>query len=196
MLRFVGRGRPHNGVPLITSKIALRNRSIGELGISYMGGVYNKFQEDGLVFDKKRRLHVFALDFNTTVPFTSTWINAEWAWVNVDVPDTYSQQFGRKQLGGFIDFVQPLFKGQILGFETSVLNAALRAEYVDWNKGTFNETGTNIREDFVSIMPGISWRPTAQTVLRLNYRYNWLTDILGNPSSRTAGFQAGFSSYF
>lgn len=185
-----------NGVPLITSKIALRNRSIGELGISYMGGVYNKFQEDGLVFDKKRRLHVFALDFNTTVPFTSTWINAEWAWVNVDVPDTYSQQFGRKQLGGFIDFVQPLFKGQILGFETSVLNAAFRAEYVDWNKGTFNETGTNIKEDFVSIMPGISWRPTAQTVLRLNYRYNWLTDILGNPSSRTAGFHAGFSSYF
>ena len=185
-----------NGVPLITSKIALRNRSIGELGISYMGGVYNKFQEDGLVFDKKRRLHVFALDFNTTVPFTNTWVNAEWAWVNVDVPDTYSQQFGRKQLGGFIDFVQPLFKGQILGFETSVLNAAFRAEYVDWNKGTFNETGTNIREDFLSIMPGISWRPTAQTVLRLNYRYNWLTDILGNPSSRTAGFQAGFSSYF
>ena len=185
-----------NGVPLITCKIALRNRSIGELGISYMGGVYNKFQEDGLVFDKKRRLHVFALDFNTTLPFTNTWINAEWAWVNVEVPDTYSQQFGRKQLGGLIDFVQPLFKGQILGFETSVLNAAFRAEYVDWNKGTFNETGTNIREDFVSIMPGISWRPTAQTVLRLNYRYNWLTDILGNPSSRTAGFQAGFSSYF
>ncbi len=185
-----------NGVPLITSKIALRNRLIGELGISYMGGVYNKFQEDGLVFDKKRRLHVFALDFNTTLPFTNTWINAEWAWVNVDVPDTYSQQFGRKQLGGFIDIVQPLFRGQVFGFETSVLNAAFRAEYVDWNKGTFNETGTNIREDFVSIMPGISWRPTAQTVLRLNYRYNWLTDILGNPSSRTAGFQAGFASYF
>src|SRR5690606_31318769 len=136
-----------NGVPLITSKIALRNRSIGELGISYMGGVYNKFQEDGLVFDKKRRLHVFALDFNTTLPFTNTWINTEWAWVNVDVPDTYSQQFGRKQQGGFIDVVQPLFRGQVFGFENSVLNAAVRAEYVDWNKATFIETGTNIRED-------------------------------------------------
>lgn len=185
-----------NGVPLITSKIALRNRSIGELGISYMGGVYNKFQEDGLVFDKKRRLHVFALDFNTTLPFTNTWINTEWAWVNVDVPDTYSQQFGRKQQGGFIDVVQPLFRGQVFGFENSVLNAAVRAEYVDWNKATFIETGTNIREDFVSIKAGISWRPTAQTVLRLNYRYNWLTDILGNPPSKTGGFQAGFSSYF
>ena len=185
-----------NGVPLITSKIALRNKAIGELGVSYMGGVYNKFKDDGLVFDKKRRLHVFALDFNTTLPFTNTRINTEWAWVSVDVPDTYSQQFGRKQAGGFIDFVQPFFKGQIFGFERSVFNAAFRAEYVDWNKGSFNETGTNIREDFVSIMPGISWRPTAQTVVRLNYRYNWLTDILGNQASKTGGFQAGFSSYF
>lgn len=185
-----------NGAPMITTKIALRNRAIGELGVSYMGGVYNKFQEDGLVFDKKRRLHVVALDFNTTLPFTNTWINTEWAWVNVDVPDTYSQQFGREQAGGFVDIVQPIFRGQIFGFESSVLNGALRAEYVDWNKSAFNETGTNIREDFISIVPGISWRPTAQTVLRLNYRYNWLTDILGNEASRTGGFQAGFSSYF
>lgn len=185
-----------NGEPLITAKTALRNKIIGELGISYMGQVYNKFQEDGLTFDKKRRLHVWAIDFNTTLPLTKTWINTEWAWVNVDVPDTYSQQYGRKQTGGFIDFVQPVLRRRIFGFEKSIINASVRAEYVDWNKGTFNETGTNIREDFVSITPAISWRPTAQTVVRLNYRYNWQTDIFGNLPSKTAGFQFGFSSYF
>jgi hypothetical protein len=72
----------------------------------------------------------------------------------------------------------------------------VRAEYVDWNKGAFVETGTNIREDFFSIIPGISWRPASQTVVRLNYRYNWQTDIFGNQASRTAGFQFGFASYF
>jgi hypothetical protein len=36
-----------NGVPLLTGKIALRNRNIGEVGVSYMVGVYNKFQDDG-----------------------------------------------------------------------------------------------------------------------------------------------------
>src|SRR4030095_4267165 len=61
-----------NGVPLVTAKTALRHKRFGELGISYMGGVYNKFQQDGLVFDKKRRVHVFALDFNTTLPVTTT----------------------------------------------------------------------------------------------------------------------------
>ena len=44
--------------------------------------------------------------------------------------------------------------------------------------------------------PGISWRPASQTVVRLNYRYNWQTDIFGNRASRTAGFQFGFASYF
>ncbi|WP_276370873.1 hypothetical protein [Chryseolinea sp. H1M3-3] len=185
-----------NGVPLITAKTAIRYKKVGELGISYMGGVYNKFKEDGLVFDKKRRLHVFAVDFNTTVPFTKTWINTEWAWVNVDIPETYSQQFGNKQRGGFVDFVQPVIKKDILGFERSMINAVFRVEYVDWNNGKFNETGTTIRDDFFSVVPGVSWRPTSQTVLRLNYRYNWQSDIFGNPAEKTAGFQFGFSSYF
>lgn len=185
-----------NGVPLITAKTAIRHRKVGELGLSYMGGVYNKFQEDGLVFDKKRRLHVIALDFNTTVSYTETWLNTEWAFVNVDVPETYSQQFGNRQIGGFVDVVQPVFKRNIFGFEGSVINAALRLEYVDWNSEKFRETGTNIGDHVFSIVPGLSWRPTVQTVLRLNYRYNWQTDIFNNEPSKTAGFQFGFSSYF
>lgn len=185
-----------NGIPLITAKTAIRHRKIGELGISYMGGVYNKFQEDGLVFDKKRRVHVFALDFNTTIPRINTWINTEWAFVNVDVPETYSQQFGNRQLGGFIDVVHPVMKRNILGFEKSIINAAFRFEYVDWNSEKFRETGTNIGDHVLAIVPGVSWRPTAQTVLRLNYRYNWQTDIFNNEASKTAGFQIGISSYF
>src|SRR6201991_1784563 len=86
-----------NGSPLFTGKVAVRNRLIGELGFSYMGGVYNKFEDDGITLDKKRRVDVVALDFNTTLPKINTYINAEWAWVNVDIPDTYTEQFGRKQ---------------------------------------------------------------------------------------------------
>ena len=185
-----------NGVPLLTSKVALRNKKIGELGLSYMGGVYNKFQVDGLVIDKKRRVDVWAVDFNTVLPVTKTYIVTEWAFVNVDVPDTYTQQYGKRQAGGFFDVIQPVIKKNIFGFEKSVVNAVCRFEYVDWNVGTFNETGGNIREDFVSVVQGLSWRPTPQTVVRLNYRYNWQTDILGNPPTKTAGFQFGFSSYF
>lgn len=185
-----------NGSPLFTGKVAIRNNKVGELGLSYMGGIYNKFEDDGLVLDKKRRVNVFAIDFNSTIPRTRTFINGEWAWVNVDISDTYTEQFGRKQHGGFIDFVQPIIRKPMFGFGKAVLNAGVRFEYVDWNKGTFKSTGENISEHIFSIVPAISWRPTSQTVLRLNYRYNWQTDLLGNPASKLAGIQFGISTYF
>ena len=185
-----------NGVPLLTAKVAMRNKRIGELGLSYMGGVYNKFQEDGLVLDEKRRHHSWALDFNTVIAATKTYLNTEWVFNKVDVPSTYGQQYGDKQMGGFLDVVQPIVRKNIFGFDRSVINAVCRFEYVDWNVGEFDETSEDIGEYIVAVVPGISWRPTSQTVIRLNYRYNWQTDLFGNPASKTAGFQIGFSSYF
>jgi len=185
-----------NGVPLVTAKTAFKHRKIGELGISWMGGVYNKFEEDGLTLDKRRRVDLFALDFNTVIPKIKTYITTEWVWAMVDVPETYTQQFGSKQQGGFIDIVQPVLKRKILGWENSTFNVALRGEYADYNVGTFKETGENISDHVFAIVPGISFRPSQQTVIRFNYRYHWQTDLLGNPASRTAGFQFGFSTYF
>lgn len=185
-----------SGQPLITGKIAIRNNKIGELGLSYMGGVYNTYQDDGLELDTKRRCDVFAIDFNTTVPGINTAIIGEWAWVFVDVPATYSQQFGNKQQGGYMDIVQPVLKKRMLGWSNAVLNVACRFEYVDWNVGKFTQTGGHIADDLWSIMPAVSFRPTSQTVIRLNYRYQKQRDILGNPPATTAGFIFGISTYF
>ncbi len=185
-----------NGVPLVTTKTAMRHRKVGEIGLSWMGGVYNKFEEDGLVLDKQRRIDLYAIDLNTTLPKIRTYINGEWVWAFVDVPGTYSQAFGNKLHGGFLDIVQPVLRRKILGWENSTLNIAFRTEYVDYNVGTFNETQTNIADHLVAIVPGISFRPSQQTVIRFNYRYQWQTDLLGNSASRTAGFQFGFSTYF
>ena len=160
----------NSGLPLFTGKVAVRNNRIGELGLSYMGGVYNKFQDDGIQLDEKRRVDVFAVDFNSTIPRWNTFITGEWAWIKVNVPATYTQQYGNKQQGGFMDIVQPVLKRKILGWDKAILNLACRFEYVDWNVGSFKDTGSNIAEDLWSIMPAISFRPTAQTVLRFNYR--------------------------
>ncbi len=186
----------YNGLPMTTAKAALRHKKVGELGLSYMGGVYNKFESEGLVLDKKRAVQVWAIDANTTIGRTGTTITGEWVWIHADVPPTYSQQYGRGQQGGFADVVQPVYKGRIAGFAKSVLNVACRFEYVDWNTERFAQTGDAIADDIVAIVPAISWRPGAQTVIRLNYRYQWQRDLLGNPPARTAGFQMGVSSYF
>ncbi|MFN0214590.1 MAG: hypothetical protein ACKVT2_10080, partial [Saprospiraceae bacterium] len=153
-----------NGSPLLTTKITFRNRNIGEIGLSYMGGVYNKFEADGIPLDQKRQLNVWAIDFNSTLPGIRTQITGECAWVQVDVPKTYSQQFGNRQFGGFVDIVQPVFRGNILGFNKAVLNVGLRTEYVDWNREQFRETGQRIGDEVFAFSPTLSFRPTAQTV--------------------------------
>jgi len=185
-----------NGTPLVTLKLAVRQNTFGEVGLSFMGGVYNKFVDDGIVIDEKRRCDVFAIDYNNTLPVLNTTITGEWAWVVIEVPESYIQQYGSKQQGGFIDLVQPIVKQRILGWDHAVLNVACRLEYVDWNVGKFNETGSNIGDELWSIMPAISFRPSIQTVFRLNYRYQSHADLLDNIPSKTAGFSFGISTYF
>jgi hypothetical protein len=185
-----------SGTPLLTSKVAVRHNTIGELGISFMGGVFNTFQNDGIVLDKKRRCDVFAIDYNTTLPLLNTFITGEWAWVLVDAHDSYIQLYGKKQQGGFLDIVQPIIKKRMLGWSKASLNLALRLEYVDWNMGKFKESNTNIGDNLWSMMPAISFRPSPQTVFRLNYRYLLHKDVLNNPPSKTGGFSFGVSTYF
>jgi hypothetical protein len=184
-----------NGSMLFTGKIALKNNNIGELGLSYMGGAYNKFKDDGITIDDKRNVNVLAIDFNSTLP-TKTYLNAEWAWVKVNIPPNYTEQYGRKQYGGFMDIVQPIFRRPIFGFENAVINASVRLEYVDWNRGTFSQTGGKIYDEVWAIVPALSFRPTSQTVVRLNYRHEQQKDLLGNPPAKTGAIQFGFSTYF
>lgn len=185
-----------NGVPLVTAKGSVRHRKVGEIGVSWMGGVYNKFEMDGVKIDERRRIDLYALDFNTNIPKANTAITAEWVWAMVELPADQVAQYGGKQQGGFIDIVQPVMKKKVLGWENATFNLAFRFEYADYNVGTFTETGANKFDHITAVVPGISFRPSPQTVLRANYRYHWERDVFGNPPSRTAGFQFGFATYF
>jgi len=184
-----------NGVPLTTLKTAVRHRNIGEIGLSWMGGVYNKFEEEGITIDSRRRIDVLGVDFNTEIK-NILYITGEYIWDFVDVPSTYSPQYGSAQSGGFVDFVYPILNKRMLGWDNSILNVAIRLEYVDYNKDTFIETGGKIYDDIKGINAALSFRPAAGTVIRLNYGYYWDADLLGNAPSKTSKLQFGFSSYF
>lgn len=186
----------NSGLPMFTGKIAVRNRKIGELGFSYMTGVYNKWKSDGFVLDSKRSLNVIAIDYTATTLKNKLNITGEVVKVFVDVPDTYSQTFGSEQFGGFIDIVGTIIQKEMLGWEKSKINLALRLEYADYNQGKFNETNDNISDDIWAVVPGVAFRPVGTTVLRFNYRYQQQQDLLGNPPSKTAVIQFGISTYF
>ena len=145
-------------------------------------------------------MSVFDIDFNTTLPRLNTFITTEWAWVHIQLPPDYTPEYSDRQFGGFIDVVQPVIRGNIFGWKNASLNLAVRGEYVDWNVGRFAATGQRMYNDTWSIMPGISFRPSAQTVIRFNYRHQRTRDITGNTTGAalgtTAGFNLGIATYF
>jgi len=189
-----------SGEPLYTGKLSLGNDKIGQLGLSYMGGVYNTWEVEGAVVDNKRSVNVFDVDFNTTIPKLNTKIITEWAFIHVDLPADYTPEYASRQYGGYIDIVQPIITGKILDWNNASINLAVRGEYVDYNDENFVATGQREYNDVKSIMPAISFRPTPLTVLRLNYRFENTRDIVGNTIGAslgaTRGLSFGISSYF
>jgi hypothetical protein len=186
----------NSGLPTFTGKIAIRNRNIGELGISYLTGVYNKWKKDGVILDVKRSVSIVAVDFNTSHFKDRLNITGEFAKVFVDVPNTYSQQYGTQQFGGYVDVIATVLKRKILGWENAKLNLGVRLEYADYNQGKFTQTNQNIGDHLWALVPTIAFRPAGTTVIRFNYRYQQHTDLLGNPPSKTGVIQFGLSTYF
>lgn len=186
-----------SGKALFTGKLAIKKHGLGEIGLSYMGGIYNRKEEDGLQIDtESRRIDVVAVDINSTIRATQTSIIGEASYIWINVPQTFTQQFGNKQAGLFFDIVQPILKTRVLEWEESTLILATRFDYVDYNIGKFSETSANIGDEIFAVTPALSFRPSPQTVLRINYRYQWQYDILNNPASKTATWYLGFSTYF
>jgi hypothetical protein len=186
----------NSGVPMFTGKLAVRNREAGELGVSYMSGVYNKWKEDGLIVDEKRTVSIVALDFNTSLLQNRLHISGEVARVIVEVPVSYTQQYGSQQFGAYLDIIGTVLQQQMFGWENVKLNVGIRLEYADYNQGEFKETMDNIGDHVWAIVPAIAFRPAGTTVLRFNYRYHRETDLFGNPPANTGIIQFGFSTYF
>jgi len=187
-------GQDNNGQPMLATKIAFRHRKIGEVGISYYGGTYNSYKLDRLPITSKMRLSLYALDFNTQIG--SAVINGELAAVHLKLPSALGPAFGHRQAGGYMEVVYTVINSTILGYKQTAFNVNLGVEALDYNRGTFPETGQRRYDEIRAIVPGLSIRPSLNTVFRANYRYHWTRDLLGNPTSRTAGIQIGFASYF
>lgn len=184
----------NNGLPAFSGRVAAQRRGIGELGVSYYGGVYNSFRVEGVDVDERRHVSLGAVDFSTELGRLD--IKGELAQAWIDVPASLDELMGRRQRGAHVDLVFQVFRRPLLGLPRATLNAALRLEYVDFNIGHFASTGRKIRDDVRAVVPGLSFRPAANTVFKANYRWQRTHDVLGNPPARLGGYQIGFASYF
>lgn len=184
----------NNGSPAVSGRVGVQHRRFGELGASFYSAAYNSFRVDGAIVDDQRRVSIAALDYATNVGSLS--VRGEMARVSLDIPPALTEIFAAQQQGAHIDVVLPVVRRRMLGSASATINLALRVEYVDFNVGRFSSTGQSIRDDVVAWVPGVSFRPNANTVFKANYRRHSTRDLLGNPASRLGGYQLGFATYF
>jgi hypothetical protein len=183
----------NNGTPAFTARISAQRGGLGEVGLSYYGGVYNTFRVEGEAVDEKRRLSILALD--GSVHLGPATMQGEAAYARIDVPESLAEVFGHEQFGGFVEVIVPVLQTQLFGLDDAVWNATIRLERIDYNVGAFASTGAAIYDDVDALVLGTSFRPTSETVFKANYRYHWIRDLLGNPT-RLGGVQVGFATYF
>jgi hypothetical protein len=188
--------KSNSGLPMLTSKIAIKNRNIGELGLSYLTSVYNKWNKDGLKIDEKRSASLMAIDFNSSIWKNRITITGEVVKALIDLPTNYVETYGSKQFGGYCDVIGTVYKHKMFGWSNAKLNVGLRFDYADYNQNKFKTTGDKIYDEVVGITPSLSFRPTGTTVMRFNYKRLLTQDIVGNDPSKTGTIQFGISTYF
>jgi len=192
----------NNGTPMYNGRLAIINRKFGEYGFSYYGGVYNSYLMEGEEVDDKRSLHLLAFDFNTQI--NKLTVKGELVKAMIDVAEDIDESYGTSQAGGFLELTYPIIEKTLFGYENAKINSVIRLEAVDMNQGTFKNNfsytnaieGDQIGNEVKAVVIGLSFRPTAATTFRANFRKHWSTDILGNPPALLGGFQFGFASYF
>ena len=187
-------GGEGNGAPAFSGRLAARRPGLGEVGVSYYGGVYNTFRRDGVEVDERRRLHLAALDLGLSLGPVE--LRGEAARVALEVPPGLSEIFGDRQWGAHLDVIVPLLRPAVAGYEDAVVALAVRAERVDLNDGRFESTGASIGDEVSGLTAGLSFRPSPGTVFRTNLRWEWIHDFVGNEPARRAGVQLGFATYF
>ncbi|NNE69693.1 MAG: hypothetical protein HKN29_04935 [Rhodothermales bacterium] len=183
----------NNGEPAVVGRIEARLPRWGTVGLAAYSGTYNTWRVEGDQVDDKRRVRLLTLDYAGSVGPVDLTGEAAMAWI--DVPNGLSELFGDRQHGAFLDAVYPIHHGRVGAIQDATVSVAVRVEYADLNVGTFSGTGGRIGDEETAVALGLSFRPHAETVFKMNYRYHWKSDLLGNPI-RLAGVQAGFATYF
>ncbi len=185
----------NSGIPMFTGKIVLRNRKLGELGFSFLQNVYNKWKEDGVKIDDKRRVSAFAVDFTTSALKGRLNITAEASKVHVELPDAAASSYGSGQWGFYSDVNYTLFQGKVGGWEKAKVELGLRYDWVDYNTDS-DGAGSTFGSEVNATTLALAFRPIGTTVFRFNYGFSTEHALTGSTSIKTTKYLFGIASYF
>jgi hypothetical protein len=155
-------------------------------GLSGMHGQYNESTLDGETIDDGRTVTIGALDWEIDQGIVQ--VSGEAAAADIDIPPSLEGLVSSGQWGVYTDVVVPFGRSWISTMPRSRFEAKARIDYVDFDR---HLTG----DDRFRFSVGVNFRPTADTVLKLDYFTGRSHDRFNNGANQ-AGILFSAATYF
>ena len=165
-----GNWEDNNNRPSWVGRFAVSPDAMYELGFSFHTGPYNVWRLDDLDVDERRDVTIVALDWEAR--WRQLEFLGEYAAASIDVPPE-SQVFQSKQSGYYAQLNADFWSDKVSAIPGSEFTAVARYGFVD-----FDTEGAG--DDHRRVTLGLNFRPSADTVLKLDYQRNRTRDPFEN----------------
>jgi len=184
----LGRGNfeDNNGSPAFVGRVALSKGVDHTIGLSAHRGAYNAFSLEGTTIDERRNLSIAVIDAESHL--FGVRLSGEAAVAAVDIPAGLSGIYADRQQGFYVEGVRGFGRGWVRTIPRSEFAAKLRWDYVDFDT---RRRGTSSAQ----ITAGVNFRPTAESVLKLDYVRGRGRDGFNN-LARQASVLFSMATYF
>ena len=158
----LGRGNfeDNNGSPAFVGRLAVSPTQAYELGISAHHGAYNVSIDEGAQVDERRDLTILVVDAEAQL--LSVQLSGEAARASIDVAPGLSGIYASKQQGVYAEAIRPFGRGWVRTMPSSSFAAKVRLDDVDFD-------ADNVGHDTRQVSLGLNFRPTQDSVLKLDY---------------------------
>lgn len=184
----LGRGNfeDNNGSPAIVGRLAWSPAVDHEIGFSAHHGAWNVFNLEGTAIDERRDLTITVVDVETRLLGTS--VGGEAAAARIDIPPGLRGVYAGRQHGWYLEAVREFGQGLVPTMPASSFALKARWDYVKFDADIAGESagqGTL----------GLNFRPTRETVVKLDYVRGRGRDRFNN-LARHVFLLASIATYF
>ncbi|HCR19580.1 MAG TPA: hypothetical protein DIU35_19040 [Candidatus Latescibacteria bacterium] len=177
----------NNNKPSLAGRIGISPIPSAEFGISWHTGQYNTTFLEDIRIDDARNVTILALD--AEYRRNDFEFLAEYARAKIDLPPGLSGSiYAGNQQGVYLQTSQGLLKNALPNMEGSYFEGVVRYDLVDFD--------SDLKGDYLKRLTlGLNFRPTEDSVMKLNYLYNWRRDR-SNVEGLGAGILFSVATYF
>lgn len=177
----------NNNSPAFTGRFGFSPFPEASIGFSWHTGQYNKTFLEDIQIDDPRNLTIIALD--TDIHWKGFEILGEYALAKIDLPSSLKESiYAEKQQGLYLQGSVPFLRNSISTIPRSFFEGVIRYGWIDMDSDLDGDHQTRLTL-------GLNFRPIEDSVLKLNYFYNWLHDR-NKVEARSAGILFSVATYF